>query len=289
MAPPRRDCWNRARRTGNELNQSQLGKESAGGNSARTGHAKYRERAFMSYRISDRKCFILSCIVFASFLLLPFLPYAYGGLCSRILMLFYTALMIMAPYFFIRTRKLLWALVITGTVFFLIQVTGMFFVLPEPGMLHWSAVGWDVICLGIELFWVGYVLRSSILVREFREPVFGCVLAYMLMGTVFGNIFYSIESYFPGSFYSARDQILTHADMIYLSFIALSTCGFGDIVPVTSFARMLVVLETICGVMYVGLFVSRVVSEYHILAAVRAHAGTRAAEPAQTEPDSGPR
>lgn len=236
----------------------------------------------MKYKLSDQWCFILSCVVIVSFLLLPFLPY--GNLCSRTLMLFYTALMMTAPYFFNRERKFLWILVITGTLFSLIQVAGLFFVIPGPGVvLHWTTVGWDIICIGVELFWVGYVLRSSILVRKFHEPVFGCVLAYLLMGTVFGNIFYVIESYFPGSFFSAHNIVLNHADMMYFSFIALSTCGFGDIVPVTVFARMVVVVETICGVMYVALFIGRVLAEYRIFAVGKADI-VPAAPPADAEP-----
>jgi Ion channel len=51
---------------------------------------------------------------------------------------------------------------------------------------------------------------------------------------------------------------------LYFSFITLSTVGFGDIVPVSSMARMLAITEAVFGMFYVTLMIARLVSLYAV-------------------------
>jgi hypothetical protein len=49
------------------------------------------------------------------------------------------------------------------------------------------------------------------------------------------------------------------ATALYYSFVTLSTVGYGDITPVTAAARMLSVLESITGQLYLAVLVARLV------------------------------
>jgi Ion channel len=44
--------------------------------------------------------------------------------------------------------------------------------------------------------------------------------------------------------------------MLYLSAITITTVGFGDIVPITNFARILVSAEAVLGIVLIGLFLN---------------------------------
>jgi hypothetical protein len=44
--------------------------------------------------------------------------------------------------------------------------------------------------------------------------------------------------------------------------LLVSTVGFGDIVPVSSMARMLAITEAVCGMFYLTLMIARLVSLY---------------------------
>lgn len=46
--------------------------------------------------------------------------------------------------------------------------------------------------------------------------------------------------------------------MLYLSIVTITTLGFGDIVPITDLARILIGLESFCGVVISGFFVNAV-------------------------------
>jgi hypothetical protein len=51
-------------------------------------------------------------------------------------------------------------------------------------------------------------------------------------------------------------------EMLYYSFVSLTTVGYGDITAVSPLARALSVLEVLSGVLYLGVLVARLVSLY---------------------------
>ncbi len=51
-------------------------------------------------------------------------------------------------------------------------------------------------------------------------------------------------------------------DILYYSFATLTTLGYGDIVPVTTQAKMFSMVETVTGVMFLAILVSRRVGLY---------------------------
>ena len=53
-----------------------------------------------------------------------------------------------------------------------------------------------------------------------------------------------------------------YMDLLYYSYVTLSTLGYGDITPVSRAAQALSYLEAICGVMYVAVLVAALVGSY---------------------------
>ena len=51
-------------------------------------------------------------------------------------------------------------------------------------------------------------------------------------------------------------------DMIHLSIATLTSTGYGDIAPVSPFARSLNQLEQLVGVFYIAVLISRLVGLY---------------------------
>jgi hypothetical protein len=59
---------------------------------------------------------------------------------------------------------------------------------------------------------------------------------------------------------------LDSTDLIYFSFTALTTSGFGDIAPALIQSRSLVILEMTTGVMYVAILIARLIGIYQVVA-----------------------
>ncbi|MEO0490632.1 MAG: potassium channel family protein, partial [Cyanobacteria bacterium J06659_2] len=64
---------------------------------------------------------------------------------------------------------------------------------------------------------------------------------------------------------SFSSELLTetsYLNVLYFSFVTLTTLGFGDIVPVTEIASVLTVLEALVGQIYPAIFIALLVSGY---------------------------
>lgn len=112
------------------------------------------------------------------------------------------------------------------------------------------------------------------------------VSGYLLLGFLWIPAYLLVAQVNPGAFFlSAGSKSGTTMDSFlafYFSFATLSTVGYGDIVPVSRVARMLAVSEAITGLLYVAVFISRLVAVYS--SARLSPPETAPAEGPQTEP-----
>jgi hypothetical protein len=96
--------------------------------------------------------------------------------------------------------------------------------------------------------------------REVTEDLItGAVCAYLLIGILWTFVFYFLALAREGSF--ALEGAFRHdaASFFYYSFVTLTTLGYGDIVPLTSPARSLAVLEAVTGQLYLAVTIARLV------------------------------
>jgi len=98
------------------------------------------------------------------------------------------------------------------------------------------------------------------------ETLLGAISVYMVIGIFFGVLFYGIARSLPvffGNPVPAAHQFLAQpgphnpSDYLYLSFVTMTTVGFGDLTPLSQFARMVVVLEALIGQIFLVTLVAR--------------------------------
>jgi uncharacterized membrane protein len=103
--------------------------------------------------------------------------------------------------------------------------------------------------------------------RVTTNTIVGAICVYLLLVQVFALILFALESYSPGSVVGAGmqpaaadgNQRLNLHQFLYFSVITLATLGYGDIVPASSTARSLVMLEAMSGQFFLAVFVARFV------------------------------
>ncbi|MCJ7436821.1 MAG: ion channel [Acidimicrobiia bacterium] len=93
------------------------------------------------------------------------------------------------------------------------------------------------------------------------ETIYGALCVYLLIGLVFSSLFVAVNGLGSEHFALPADQNQP-ADLLYLSFITLTTVGFGDVVPNTDFARAVVVLEALIGQIFLVTLVARLVAMF---------------------------
>ncbi|MBT5873160.1 MAG: two pore domain potassium channel family protein [Candidatus Latescibacteria bacterium] len=100
-----------------------------------------------------------------------------------------------------------------------------------------------------------------------RDTIFGTVAVYLLVGLTFGTLYDFVETISPGSFhahvvFAGVDGGLGFRQLLYFSFMTLTTVGYGDITAVTAPAQSVVAIEGVIGVLYVAVLVARIVGIY---------------------------
>ena len=93
--------------------------------------------------------------------------------------------------------------------------------------------------------------------------VVGAILLYLNIGLLFAALFCFVALIVPNAFTGLqplRDNLAVAANLIYFSFVTLTSVGYGDIVPLHPYARSLANLEAIIGQLYPATLLARLVT-----------------------------
>ncbi len=93
------------------------------------------------------------------------------------------------------------------------------------------------------------------------DELFAAGATFTLLAWGFAYAYLVCQAWFPGSFIGGTNpgQPRTFIELLSLSFTNLSATGLGDVMPITSPARVLVMLEQFAGVAYIAVVVSRLI------------------------------
>jgi len=99
--------------------------------------------------------------------------------------------------------------------------------------------------------------------RVDADVVCGGVAVYLMIGVIWAVSYVVMEASAPGSFASLQtDNTRVWNQFLYFSLTTLTTLGYGDIHPATPVAGVWSTLEAVTGVLYLAVFVARLVSLY---------------------------
>jgi hypothetical protein len=135
-----------------------------------------------------------------------------------------------------------------------------------------DSIGWGNAVLMSTALFIGFLiwnLLRDLLVgeRSTSERVYGALCAYLFIGLLFSLLFTHMEFRSPGSFLLRGETISGAAEseaalvptFTYFSFVTLTTLGYGDITPATTYARTLAFLEALIGQLYLAVMVATLV------------------------------
>lgn len=104
-----------------------------------------------------------------------------------------------------------------------------------------------------------FILRSP---RVNSEVLSAGIVTYLMLAVWWSTAYTLVGLLVPHSFGGLSEGVrrLYGFDALYFSVITLTTVGYGEIVPLSMPARMLAMMESLCGTLYVAVFVARLVS-----------------------------
>ncbi len=93
------------------------------------------------------------------------------------------------------------------------------------------------------------------------RTIAGAVCVYLIAAAAFAQIYTAIDLADPQAFAPGAEP-LGGANLQYFSLVTIATLGYGDITPVSTWARTLATLETVVGQFYLVVIVARLVSTF---------------------------
>ena len=115
---------------------------------------------------------------------------------------------------------------------------------------------------------IAYMLGDH---RVTADELFAAGATFTLLAWGFAFAYSACQALSPGSFIAAVDAGAARSwmELLFLSFTTLSGVGLGDVLPISAWARALVMLEEFAGVMYIAVVVSRLIGLTIVRAAGR--------------------
>ncbi|MEY3894608.1 MAG: hypothetical protein RLZZ214_127 [Verrucomicrobiota bacterium] len=156
-----------------------------------------------------------------------------------------------------------------------ILTVGLFLLVPSVIFRWIHHVSPDLVSpavfLGFGLVFIGFVVANilSFILRAGRvdtEVICAGVSVYLLTGLSWSMAYKLLGAVSPDAFVFTNvpnaEQEMTSFNAFYFSFSTLTSVGYGDITPASKVARMLAVMESVTGILYVAVLISRLVSLY---------------------------
>lgn len=121
------------------------------------------------------------------------------------------------------------------------------------------ASGWIIVAATL-----GAVVARDVFApgRVTVHRIVGAVALYLLIGVIFAGLFAIVGVLVPNAFsgLTLADNPALASNVIYFSFVTLTSVGYGDMLPVHPIARSLCNVESVIGQLYPATLLARLVS-----------------------------
>lgn len=130
---------------------------------------------------------------------------------------------------------------------------------PWPYNLYALAGAWLAIAVTLGMVVAKAVFRNG---RITYHRIVGAILLYLLIAVVFATLFIFVGLSLPDAFkgITFEDDPALANSVFYLSFVTLTSTGYGDIVPVHPIARSLCNIESVVGQLFPATLLARLVT-----------------------------
>jgi hypothetical protein len=151
------------------------------------------------------------------------------------------------------TNWIAWVIAVPA---FVLSLLSALFV--DPRLLVWSSLLEAALYFYTAGSLIAYMLGDH---RVTADELFAAGATFTLIAWGFAYLYLVCQAWYPSSFAGVArpGEPRTFIELLFLSFTNLSAVGLGDVLPMNSLARVLVMLEQFAGVAYIAVVVSRLI------------------------------
>ena len=104
-----------------------------------------------------------------------------------------------------------------------------------------------------------YIFKGS---RLTPDHLFAAISLFLLLGLFWSHLYMIVHALYPDSFSlsagAGSQKAHLFAELLYFSYVTLTTLGYGDVVPLSLHAKSLAITEAIVGVLFIGALIGRI-------------------------------
>jgi hypothetical protein len=168
--------------------------------------------------------------------------------------------LVLLPAAFMYSRNLLVAAPITVAIVLVLTAALLDFEQSPRTDLYLDSTAWLIAGLALSVVVVPAVFGPG---RITFHRVVGAVLLYLIIGLTFVALYGFVALAAPNAFTNLpalQGDFAVAGNLIYFSFVTLTTTGYGDIAPLHPYARSLANVEAIIGQIYPATLLARLVT-----------------------------
>ena len=176
----------------------------------------------------------------------------------------FTAIILSGTYSLDFSKKIRNILIISGIV--TIVLTWFYYFLPKDILGLVSFLSFFSFNMFVTVFMIRHIARSQ---EVTLTIIINSINGYLLIG-ILGAVLLAIAETIQKSFFHINTVAINFAgnaaagfhDYLYFSFVTLTTLGYGDVTPVSAFAKSLTVVIAISGQLYLTILIALLVGKY---------------------------
>jgi hypothetical protein len=185
---------------------------------------------------------------------------------QRLLMrdIIFTAIIFSGTYSLDFTKKTRNILIVSGIITIALTWLSYFFV--NDALRFVSFLSFFCFNMFITVFMVRHIARSKEVTLTIIANSINGYLLIGILGAVLLAMTEIVQKFFfhvnTGAINFAGDTAAGFHDYLYFSFVTLTTLGYGDITPVSAFAKSLTIVIAIAGQLYLTILIAMLVGKY---------------------------
>jgi len=109
-----------------------------------------------------------------------------------------------------------------------------------------------------------YMLTRQVARTEMvnKDVILESINGYLLLGLCGSFLFHALNSFQSNAFAVSNSLVLDYSEFVYLSFMIQTSNGYGDIIPLTGPAKLLLVSLGVVGQLYVAIIIAMLVGKH---------------------------
>ncbi|WP_224825915.1 potassium channel family protein [Cognatishimia sp. MH4019] len=178
----------------------------------------------------------------------------WGGIAPAAFYVLYASMFVIAAWLLTGDARLRMAATISGLAVFAAGLANSY--MPSSGTalaVYVTSIVYHAIAL---IVLTRYTFTSR---QVFTEVVLAATCLYLVLGSAFAAIYGLIFWVDSAAFTSATGGAVGWQQLLYYSYVTLTTLGYGDVLPVGHVAQSVAAFQAIVGTLYTVLLLSRLV------------------------------